>query len=719
MPSSRCAAHPSALVPGLSLALALVLALTGPRIQAAELPEMVISDRATGTLTAPSIDEARRRIQLTPGGVDVIDSADYRTGRASTLQDMLGYSPGVYIQPRFGSEESRLSIRGSGIQRTFHLRGVLLLQDGVPLSLADGGGDFQAIDPLLYRYIEVYRGANALQYGSTTLGGAINFRSPTGQDAAPFQARIETGSFDYRRLQLSSGGANDRADWFVAYSGYAQDGFRDHAEQENHRLYSNLGLRLGADLETRFHLALANTDSFLPGNLTKAQLEADPTQSTALPDDNKRDFPLFRFSNTSTWLINDATRLEANVFYSWKDLYHPIFQVLDVISRDYGGHFRLTHEGQLAGRRNQLVLGLNPLWGSQQDDRFVNPRRFGETGSRGAMTRQSDTEAQTLELFFEDQFHLRDDLALIGGAQYTRTTREVTGTDFGFFGTASPTPIDLDKTYTGFSPKLGLRWDRDADTQLYTNLSRSYEPPSFSELTGSFTNGFADAQEATTFELGSRGQRQYAGGNWGWDVAYYRAVVDGELLTLADPSTPNGSNTATVNSPADTIHQGLELGWTLDAAAWRWRNSLAWNDFTFDGNIDIAVDTNGDGAADQVASGGDGNRLGGIPEWIYRTELLYQWGDGLYAGPSLEWVPDDWAVDHANTLFADAYSIWGLKIGQRSSRGWSWFIEGRNLTDETYAATTGVILNANGMDQPQFLPGDGRAIYVGIEYALR
>ncbi len=88
----------------------------------------------------------------------------------------------MFAQPRFGAEEARLSIRGSGLQRTFHMRGIYLLQDGVPITLADGSGDFQAVEPLALAYTEVRRGANALEYGGTTLGGSINFISPSGHD---------------------------------------------------------------------------------------------------------------------------------------------------------------------------------------------------------------------------------------------------------------------------------------------------------------------------------------------------------------------------------------------------------------------------------------------------------------------------------------------------------------------------------------------------------
>ena len=47
---------------------------------------------------------------------------------------------------------------------------------------------------------------------------------------------------------------------------------------------------------------------------------------------------------------------------------------------------------------------------------------------------------------------------------------------------------------------------------------------------------------------------------------------------------------------------------------------------------------------------------------------------------------------------------------------WSWFLEGRNLADQQYAATTGVARNQNGADGALFLPGDGRTAYMGVTW---
>lgn len=236
-----------------------------------QLPETVVQGKKY-SLTAPALEVIREEIQQTPGGVSVIDAETYKRGRATTLKDALDYTPGVLVQSRFGSEEARLSIRGSGIQRTFHGRGLKLLQDGVPLNLADGGFDFQAVDPLAASRVEVLRGANALELGSTTLGGAINFISPTGYDASPLAIRLEYGSFGSMRGQITTGGVQGAIDYYASFSHFSQDGYRDHSKQDNQRFFFNIGDRLSPVLETRFYVTYAKTNSELPGNLTKQQL---------------------------------------------------------------------------------------------------------------------------------------------------------------------------------------------------------------------------------------------------------------------------------------------------------------------------------------------------------------------------------------------------------------------------------------------------------------
>lgn len=689
MPPGHMTNLPAINCPQITFALAIVAATAaGPAHsdQPLTAPEVSVVAPKAGepSLTMPSVEEARERIGLTPGGVNIVDAEDYKSGRASTLQDTLGLAPGVFIQSRIpGGAEARLSIRGSGIQRTFHLRGIKLMQDGVPLNQADGASDFQALEPLAARYVEVYRGANALAWGSTTLGGAVNYVSYSGHDAAPLQARLEAGSFGYLRGQISGAMVRDTLDGYASLSHFSLDGYQDHSRQNDYRLFGNLGLRLRDDLETRFYVLAANSESELPGTLTRAQLKTDPRQANPgnVAGHYQRDFDLARISNRTTFKFG-ASRIEAGAWLAHKDLFHPIFQVLDIVSDDYGLDLRFVTESALFGQRNLLTVGLVSALTDQTDDRFVN---LG--GNRGARTAQSDQTASNFDLYFENQLYLTERDAVVVGAQATHASRKY---EDKFLSNGDNS---FDTEYEAVSPKLGWRRELSQEAQVFANLSRSFEPPSFGELAGGPGITQVRAQKASTFEIGSRGTLPESA----WDTALYYARVEDELLSQTDGT---GNPLGTVNAPR-TLHIGAEIGLRRQFGRSELHAAYLWNEFRFDGHPVY----------------GD-NDLPGIPAHFLRGEALYRAPSGWYFGPTLEWSPRRYPVDMANTLYAEDYVIFGAKLGVRSRNGLSWFVEGRNLANRTYAATTSVIANAGGADAAVFNPGEGRGVYAGIELKL-
>jgi iron complex outermembrane recepter protein len=225
-------------------------------------------------------------------------------------------------------------------------------------------------------------------------------------------------------------------------------------------------------------------------------------------------------------------------------------------------------------------------------------------------------------------------------------------------------------------------------------LSGSYEPPSFGELAGGPNVTPVDAQRARTIEVGTRGNQKQSWGDIQWDVSVYHAKVKNELLSLSDA---NGQPLGTANADK-TIHQGVEAGIEASVGlAWTARASYMLNDFRF--------------KDDPVY--GD-KRLAGVPKQLAVGELLYRPGRGFYLGPNVR-IASSTYIDHANTLKAGGYSILGFKVGQQLNKQVSWFIDGRNLTDKNYSATTGVAAEANAATGRYFYPGDGRSMYAGIE----
>lgn len=664
--------------------------------QTAELPPLVVEENATPvSKTVPTAEESRRELAKTPGGTEVVEAERYLQGRASTMADTFALSPGVIAQPRFGSDEARLSIRGSGMQRTFHGRGIRLLQDGVPLNLADGGFDMQAVDPLATDHINILRGANALTLGASTLGGAIDYVSSTGITEPGGSLRLEAGSFDYLRARVAAGFQEGNGDAYFSLSEQYQQGFRDHSEQNNQRFFSNFGWQISDSAETRLFITAVRSRSELPGSLTKAELEADPTQADGTPSgaiayDNRRDFELYRIADKTT-IRNGNDTIELIAAYTYKDLDHPITPfvgVIDQLSNDLliGGTY--TREGQFFGRENRAKAGIFLTRGQTDAATFANV-----LGKRGALTADADQTATNIEGFVEDQLALGNGFTGILGATAASNTRE----NKQRVGTAP----SYDRSYENISPKAGVRWD-SGNYQVFGNVSGSYEPPSFSETNSAVTPN--EAQTATTVEIGTRGSHA----NFRWDATVYASEVDDEFLALNDAAgTPLGTTNAD-----QTTHQGVEIygeadllgSALLDAPDNRLFLRGAW--------------TYGRFKFDDDATYGD-KTIAGLPPHLIRGELVWENKSGYYAGPTVEWVPVKSYVDHANTLSADPYALLGFKLGRRLDKGVSWFIEAKNLTDEDYAATTGVVANA-GVDPTNtsrnFLPGDGRGFYAGLEW---
>ncbi len=654
--------------------------------------------------------EAEAELEKTPGGVTVVDAETYRNGRAGSMEDTLKLATGVYVQSRFGSDEARVSIRGSGLQRTFHGRGLMLLQDGVPLNLADGGFDMQAVEPQATRYIEIERGANALRYGSSTLGGAINYVSQTGRTAPALVLRAEAGSFDYQRYQAAVAGQQGSLDGYASFSHVEQDGFRDHARQRNGRFFGNVGFQLTPQVESRFYLTAVETNSELPGNLTYAQLKADPRQATAraIARDQHRDFVLYRVANRTAITHDSGSVTEVTTFAAKKQLFHPIEffptgpGIIEQDNRDWGVGLRHTVSTKWAGKSQEHVAGVQWRHGLTLDERYgyannvsVPGQGFAVGQQRGALDNRQKQLADNIELYGQSSWVWTPRLTTVVGVQSALTKRKQTVLvdNVGSVnnGTLLPT-AGYQESYQRTSPKVGLIYRLPENAELYANVSGSFEPPSFAET---LSNKPLRAQRAMTAELGLRGNRHVGGADLGWDITAYRARLRNELLEVqVNPGQFSTSN-------ADkTVHQGIEAGVSVLANRWKAQASYLYNDFKFDHDATLG-----------------NNTIAGVPAQVLAAEAAFKLPAGLWLGPTLRAASKSW-VDHSNTLAAPGYTVLGVKLNQSLAHGIDWFVEGRNLTNKRYAATTGVVGNANGVDIAQFSPGDGRAVYVGVSKAF-
>jgi iron complex outermembrane receptor protein len=629
----------------------------------------------------PVVAAARERLSRTPGAVSVVSNESYEARAATGLTDLLRDVPGVLAQRRYG-EESRLSIRGSGLDQSYHQRGVLFAQDGVPFADADGFSDFQKLDPLTARYIEVYRGGNALRFGGAQLGGAINLITSTGRTAQSENLlRAELGSFNFERAAGQLARQWDDWDAFGAVTWMEGDGYRDHAGQHQFRGTLNIGRNFGEDREVRLIVYGADIDQDVPGTLSLAQALADPTAASfpAAAFTWQRDQTIFRTSIQTRWRFSDALLFEGGVYATTTDLYHPISLLIDQQIETQGAFARFDREGEFAGKRADLYFGLSYRQGHV--DQILGPVMFPIAGD-------SRREATGAELFAEGRLFVTDQLALVAAGAYGLFTRDYKDR------LVSGNNDSLDDHW--FAPRIGLLWEGEGGAQIYANITNSVEPPHYGALVQSPYPGFVPIapQEAWTGELGARGRLDALA----WDVTLYRAQIENEILSF----NPAVGVPAAFFNANDTVHQGVELAfdWSF-AEGWLLRQSYTYSDLFFDG--------------DPVY--GD-NQLPVAPEHQFSMMVRYAHPSGWFVAPRVEWRPSDTWVDYANTLEAPGYTIWSLNTGWDFDNGVSLFIDARNMTDKAYAPEFGAVVDASapGANTAVFYPGEGRAVYGGLSY---
>lgn len=679
-----------------SVGLALVPALARAQSQIhdqaqTQLPPITVT-APSASLTVPSAREAEEQINRTPGGVEVVPAERYLDGRATTLKDMLDYTPGVWVQSKYGQEDSKLVIRGSGLSRNFHLRGVRLLQDGSPINLADGSGDFHEIDPLAQQYIEVFKGANALRYGAATLGGAINFVSPTGRSNPGLAARVYGGSYQTFGQQAAAGFSDGPWDAWLSFTNLSGNGFREHTNQSLQRVNGNFGAQIGSNVETRFFFSGNQVRNQIPASLTQQQFWTDPRQGPLANVllNTRRDVDSFRFANTTVIDIGDDS-VTLQGFVKSKYLFHPLtFGIVDNNLMDWGATAQYKGSRQVFGHRNDFIVGANYFGGTNRNKQFVN-----NFGLPGALLNDNTENSSSVEIYGENWFYPTPEVAIVAGIQLNWANRVLTdnylvnGNDSG------------SAAYFEVNPKIGVLWEPRKDLQFFANVSRASEPPAWSELNPSAAPGFAPLapQTSWTAEIGTRGKLNE---NLGWDLSIYRSWVKNELQLLVVPGF--GGAAIAINIP-NAIHQGIELG--LNGTAWRSER----ND-RISGRLALTV---GDYRFDNDPVYGN-NQLPGAPPYYIRAEARYDSPRGFYIGPNIEWSPQAYYVDNVNNpaFMAAPYALLGLKAGYTGLKGFEFFVDARNLTNNMYVSNVGVINTALPTSQ-LYNPGEGASVYAGIQ----
>ena len=732
MSAKKCLTSPNRAIP-LSLCAMASLFLIVPSLSMAAEPVETLPVMTVEGKRIENIDIVKEEMARRPASTVLIEEKEIQESRALNLNDVLQFVPGVRFQSRFGADEGQFQIRGTSLRNNFHHRGINILINGIHFGEADGFSDFESIELMAYERIELYKGANALRYGANTIGGAINFVPRTGYNASTLQMRFLGGSFGLYSGQVSSGqvtkpfkiGTMDTtADYYISLSGNHQDGFQDNSQQDRGRLNANFGFKIGTHQELRAYILGGVVAERIPGSLTLAQLEKNNRQAqTSVGGNNPfacgnaQECKYGRYYNlirAGVAYRNDFTAnqyFEIIPYYSYQYVDHPIFQTIVQDNYNVGGEIRYGNSNSIFGHENFFIIGHQPRYGDTNQRRFQNL-----LGNRGTQTQNLTLQTTSFGTYLENQFSVTNDFIFIAGGRWDYSIREGRNQLFSpFSGALTSSRTDL-RQFNAITPKAGFVYRTTPTSQIYGNVSRGYEPPINLELTSSVnpdgttpTSAFLslDAQRAWQFELGTRGTT--ADQRMSWDITVFNLEMQKEILAS------NINNQGTFQNARGTRHTGVEAGGTFvvlhgllapgpksQTDTITVRTAYTWSLFKF------TDDVRGGGAL--VAK--DGNRVPGAPEHYLTGEVRYDHPVGFFIAPNFEWSIAGFYVDSLNTAKNPAYFIVNLRTGYNYNKSLSFFAEGRNLTDQTYAGAV-VVNDSQGRF---FNPGQGISGFAGVEW---
>src|SRR5690625_6422048 len=119
-------------------------------------------------------------------------------------------------------------IGGLGWRSQFGVRGIQVVLDDIPLTVADGQTVMNMIDPAMVQSLELLRGPSATFWGNSS-GGVLYMRTRLPSDAPNIMFRSYMGSFNTMKQEARWHEHIGGVRWYVYGSHYNTNCYRDNS----------------------------------------------------------------------------------------------------------------------------------------------------------------------------------------------------------------------------------------------------------------------------------------------------------------------------------------------------------------------------------------------------------------------------------------------------------------------------------------------------------
>lgn len=683
---------------------------------------------APGALAQTAVETAQEEIVVTatkrgdalvqdvPLAMNAFSSDQLEALNFETLQSLTYTMPNVQLED-VGTIPgiANFSIRGLGVNSSIPSVDptVGVFVDGMYLGINAG----VITDNFDLEAVEVLRGPQGTLYGRNVTGGAVLLRTRAPTDELEIRARValETGLQQTYDASISGPLIDNLLSAKLAYY---------HSDDEGWFTNDLDGSQFGASEQNILRAALRLT----PGENFEAilryeegDIEGDgpAAQNHALFGRNTFDFAI----NNRGFANSDWRQLIGEVNWDvglgdgritgiagWRE--YNLLGSSDIdASPVFGFHARaLTEQQQTSGELRYAgtfgPVGVTAgLYSFQQDLLYIEERAL--AGGLIFRVGGGDGDFSSWGAFVSTDWALNDELTLNLGVRYSEEQKQAVvsrirsaadpldggnlvpgeGVIGGNINSATLTPTDapFDLEWEDVSPRIGLQWQPNPDTNIYAFWARGFRSGGVNFRVTTFGNALIsgapapfDAEEQSSFEIGWK--QDYFERRLRVNLAAYHNTIEGmqRETNFADPVA--GIQQIILNA-GDAVLQGFEA-----EVRWAATENLLLSGFV--GYTDASYDSvTGDLNGDTLVNAADANlEIPRVAPWSYGASVLHDaplggWGM-LTTRVSYNHRDASFFTDNNLGRLAEA-DVFDLNLTLSPNQGpWSFSIYGNNLTND-------------------------------------
>lgn len=614
--------------------------------------------------TVISATRTEQKLIDIPFSVQRVDQSQWKSTRKMGMNDVLSVIPGLWLQPRYGNHDVRVSIRGFGTRSNTGIRGVRILLDGIPESEPDGQTRLEALDFTSISKIEVIKG-NMTSLYTNAPGGVINFFTDKYFPQPFVLMDNEFGSYDLRKNGLKFGLTSNDERFMATYSYENYNGYRNHNQEYQSRFNSIYEADLNPVSKISIYGYYVNGLLKLPGSLTLDQFNENYLQANAR--DESRDAQ--RISNKGRLGItyntkfgkNNSNFIEVTGYGTIKDLTRVAATYRIFTRYGVGSNFRYINQSTIGKQSNEFSVGGDFYYQTGPINEFNN---IG--GIKGdELQAITDETISNIGLYFTEQYYLyKDYLSLLITGRYDRVVLSASDLIASY--------RDTSRVFDNFTPKFAVNYKFNPNMSLFGSFGWGFDTPANNELDNfpfssdggyKLINPDLEPQNTVSYELGYKGEIVNNKSNIFTNTFIELSLFDTEIDNAIIPFTVDGNvfyrNAATVK------RTGLEFGVNSEVAkGLNIKAAYTYSDFRYGAYNARSIDASGaiteeDYTENKEPSNPDNNFSAEVSyQYIYKKNYTF-FAKGTIQSVGSMFV-DDKNVEEYKT---NSYTLLGSQLG--------------------------------------------------------